>query len=334
MQILAIVREARSVLLARMEVVEMNGRAWVAGIPAMVLATIACSKATTSDDRLGGVRSGADIDFVALCSYEPWNGGPATTECGDASTLHHRATCDELGPGAGVTLALSAPDSLGIRQASHEDPSGITTSVNVDDDTGATVVNSSWSFGTTVKPDGSTMAFDAMVFTSNTGDDSEVIRFTEPQFFVRNLTTTIGVVDQIELCGYRAFQSPSLPPVPDPHRDGPFTLDCSGGSTSAPGTTVQSSADIHWTVSVSPTPDASLTRKLSVFATTQDSVFQSGNEYALTNGTVSGGADSVFLQAVQTTIIVRFTYANAECTMYWNVEGGSSSSSSGGGQTW
>jgi hypothetical protein len=175
------------------------------------------------------------------------------------------------------------------------------------------------------------MTFDALVFVG--ADSSYVVKFSEPQFNVRDVFPTVGEVETIQLCGYKLGRAASLPP-PEPDA-GPFTVTCSGnGSPNPPGVTVHSQAEIHWAVKVDPVPAQGAL--VSMNAELDGGAVGLGTSFmTLVNGQLSGGYSSTALRGGHGSLSLQFGYGTGSCAMYWNVvEDGSDQDAGSGSHTW
>jgi hypothetical protein len=306
----------------------MNGRALGGLLGLVVIATASCSRGANSDDHASATLSRAEIDLPPiLCTLQPWADGGRP--CGQTSVVHARITCGDLGM-SGVTLT-PADHGDGFRSATQHNDNGIDTEVvNGTVQTGDQTFRD-WSFGTTVKPDGTTMTFDALVFVGV--DSSYVVKFSEPQFNVRDVFPTVGEVETIQLCGYKPGRAASLPP-PEPDV-GPFTVTCSGnGSPTPPGVTVRSQSEIRWAVKVDPAPAQGAL--ISMNAELDGGAVGLGTTFmTLASGQLSGGYSSAYLRGRHGSLSLQFGYATGSCAMYWNViEDGSVQDAGTGSPTW
>ncbi|MBX3227462.1 MAG: hypothetical protein KIT84_13995 [Labilithrix sp.] len=104
---------------------------------------------------------------------------------------------------------------------------GIETQLIVHDEDGTSPLTS-WSVATTVKADGSTTVFDALVFHAEQG--SVVIRYDEPQFWTHGaFSHHLAAVPVVEFCGVRAGTSASLPPAAPPPPSAGATISSRAG---------------------------------------------------------------------------------------------------------
>jgi hypothetical protein len=322
-------------------------------LPFAAVTAVSCADDRAHEPPAGSVTARAVTDGPPpLCTSNPWDSGGAP--CGNPILVSHWVLCDELGflpddlvlAGAyNLTLAPSA-DADGRRTASFDAGNGVTTTVasgtSTNTNTGVTVTN--WGVASTVKPDGSTMTFDAVIIAAGPDHDSMVLRFDEPQFNVRNIPT-VDPANTVTLCGYRAGKSLGLPPPTDP---GSVTVTCGfrkgdpgvAGSSTPPGPTVTSMSEIRWLVTVDPAPPDPARINMSFVLDGTNP----GTSFALVDGEATGGFFMPQLVGREANLALRFSYGADSCTLYWQLDGdepppdhgggGGQDGGSGGGKTW
>jgi hypothetical protein len=299
-----------------------------------VVAGVSCAdRGTTTDDAGDSHASRAALELMpAICESQPWQGIPHY--CGNPVVVEgRRATCDELAlPPGGTTVTLDQfqSDATGYSWADITVNPDFRSKVYTNTNIPRPGLNH-WGLTTEVKPDGTTMTADAIIFWGEPNEGSVVFRFDPPEFYVRNMQERF-VTKAIQVCGYRPGRAGGLPPSPNASVTCGFPVGGSGvpGSSVPPGPTIFTLDAINYDVTVTPAPpDGSSIARDAVLR--GDSEMGFGVSYhPLTGGYFTGGYSNQFVQGNYGVLELRFYTSPGEnsCSLFWNL------APPGSGHTW